>query len=271
MFFSSFYPSSRKAQAPALAVAAAAAGLLALFPVRASANEIGVQFVGSPTTPQPLAPGTSAGAPGVAQTHWNAVTGSSFTNVALNDNTGASTTALLNGSANGTYYGGNVSDTPGDTELTSGELFNGWTGSPTMTVSNIPYAEYDVYVYAALDNNTRIETLELTPSGGSASYQSFGTSTGGSTWVLSNNPVAGWNGTTPTTQPTRPASATYAEFAGITANSFTLAWGAPGNGGLNGIQIVESSAPIPEPATLGLMAVAGAGILLLKRRQPKQA
>ena len=45
------------------------------------------------------------------------------------------------------------------------------------------------------------------------------------------------------------------------------------NNGIIGLTSFEVSSPsaIPEPAALGLMAVAGAGILLLKRRQPKHA
>ena len=30
-------------------------------------------------------------------------------------------------------------------------FFNGWPGGPTSTISNIPYAKYDVYVYAGID------------------------------------------------------------------------------------------------------------------------
>lgn len=242
------------------ALSACAGVLGSMTSPAASGNEIGVQFVG--TTNDPLAATDSAGV--ISQANWNALTGSTFTNQGLNDNTGTATTATLTGSANGIYFGGSVTDTAGDVKLTSGELYNGWPGSPTLTFSNIPYATYDVYAYAAIDNNARIETIKLTPAGGSASYQSFGTSNGGSSWVLSNNPVAGWDGTG--VQPTRPASATYAEFTSITTNSFTLAWGAPGNGGLNGIQIVQASL-IPEPATLGLMGALGAGLLLLKRRR----
>ena len=39
------------------------------------------------------------------------------------------------------------------------------------------------------------------------------------------------------------------------------------NGEMEGIQIVQAEAPIPEPATLGLMAVAGAGLLLVGRKR----
>ncbi|NNM86898.1 MAG: PEP-CTERM sorting domain-containing protein [Phycisphaerae bacterium] len=256
------FPKSRTASlAVAAAVAAAAMAGFAAMSGSAFANEIGIQFVGNVSTPQPLQASDSAGV--VAQTNWNALTGSSWTSQALNDNTGSSSGATLTGSANGDYFGGSVTDTPGDVKLTSGELFNGWPGSPALSFSNIPYAAYDVYTYAAIDNNSRIETIEVTPTGGSASYQSFGTSNGGPAWVLSNNPVAGWNGVG--TQPTRPPSATYAEFTGLSASSFTLNWGAPGNGGLNGVQIVEVA--VPEPATLGLMALAGVGILLIGRKR----
>jgi hypothetical protein len=198
-----------------------------------SGASIALQFVGAGTA---LAATDSAGLSSVAQTNWNALTGSSFTGQALVNSTGASTTALLSGSAGGSYFGGASSAAPsGNAKMSSGELFNGWPGSATLTVSNIPYAKYDVYLYAGIDASGRNETSALTPSGGAAQYFSFTTEGGGSAWVAATST---WNGTG--TAPTLP-SANYVHYTNLTASSFTLAWGAPGNGGLNGIQIV----PVP--------------------------
>ena len=200
-----------------------------------SSTSIGMQFQGQGTA---LASTDSAGLSTVAQTNWNVLTGASFSSSALHDSTGASTTATLSGSANGTYWAGGSSASPaGNSKLASGELFNGWPGAPTMTVSNIPYASYDVYVYAGIDASGRAETVGLTPSGGSAQYYSFTTEGGGSAWTAATST---WNGSG--TQPSLPA-ANYVHYTGLTGSSFTLNWGAPGNGGLNGIQIVAKTSP----------------------------
>ncbi|MDD5262303.1 MAG: family 16 glycosylhydrolase [Methylacidiphilales bacterium] len=201
---------------------------------------IGIQFVGGQTA---LNATDSAGLSTVAQTHWNALAGASFSNVALTDNSGSATSTKLTGTANGTYRGGGSSASPaGNAKLASGELFNGWPGAPTLTVSGIPYAKYDIYVYAGIDATGRNETVSLTPSGGSAQYFSFLTQGGGSAWTVATST---WNGTG--TPPTLP-SANYVNYTGLTAGSFTMAWGAPGNGGLNGIQIVNtSSGGLPSP------------------------
>ena len=197
-----------------------------------SPKAIGVQFQGPGTA---LLPTDSAGLSTVAQTNWNVLTGASFSSVALSDSTGASTTATLSGSAGGTYWGGSSSASPaGNSKLASGELFDTWPGAPTLTVSNIPYAKYDVYLYAGIDATGRAETIGLTPSGGTQQFYSFTTETGGSAWTVATST---WNGTG--TQPSLP-SANYVHFTGLTSTSFTLAWGAPGNGGLNGIQIVPT-------------------------------
>jgi len=207
-------------------------GLNGIQIVPVTPKSIGVQFKGSGTA---LASTDSAGLSTVAQTNWNVLTGASFTNQVLSDNSGASTTATLTGSANGTYWSGGSSAPPaGNAKLASGELFNGWPGSPTTTIANIPYAKYDVYVYAAIDATGRAETVGLTPSGGTEQFYSFTTEGGGSAWTAATST---WNGTG--TQPSLP-SANYVHYTGLTASSFTLAWGAPGNGGLNGIQIVPT-------------------------------
>jgi len=136
--------------------------------------------------------------------------------------------------------------------MTSGELYNTWPGGPTLTFASIPYTQYDVYVYADIDASGRNETVSLTPSGGSAQYYSFTTQDGGSVWTQGTNT---WNGSG--TAPTLPG-ANYVHYTGLTASSFTLNWGAPSNGGLNGIQIVNTGGtPTAPSAPTGLGATAG--------------
>jgi len=196
-------------------------------------TSIAMQFVGSGTA---LLSTDSAGVSSVAQTNWNVLSGASFTNVALANNAGAGTTATLTGTAGGSYWSGGSSASPaGNSKLASGELVNTWPTSNTLTVANIPYATYDVYVYAGIDATGRNETVGLTPSGGAGQFYSFTTEGGGSAWTVATST---WNGSG--TAPSLP-SANYVHFTGLTASSFTMNWGAPGNGGLNGIQIV----PVP--------------------------
>jgi hypothetical protein len=181
--------------------------------------------------------GQSAGASGVAQTHWQPLTGSSFSSVTLSNNSGASTSAVLNGSADGTYFSGSgFSSGSGDYTLSSGELFDGTfsTETKTLTVSSIPYASYDVYLYADCDAAGRDATFALTPSGGSAQYFSLQTENNGSSWTMTSNT---WNGSG--TPPSLPV-ANCVHYSGLTSSSFTLKWGSnSSNVSLNGIQIVS--------------------------------
>ena len=131
-----------------------------------------------------------------------------------------------------------------------------------MTFATIPYSSYEVIVEASIDSTGRNETLALTPNGGSTSYWSFTTMGGGNSWVAATDPAIGWDGSTGPQPDT--ASANYAIFTGLTASSFVLNWGAPGNGAINGIQIVDTSS-VPEPMSLGILGL-GAAMLMVRRR-----
>jgi beta-glucanase (GH16 family) len=194
---------------------------------------IGLQFQGSGTA---LPSTSAAGLPGVTQTNWNVLTGASFSNQVLSDGTGTNTTATLSGTANGTYSGGGSTALPsGNADLASGEIWNGSTAAAnSMTISNIPYANYDVYIYADIDASGRDETVSLTSSGGSAQYYSFLTESGGAAWTPA---ISTWNGTG--TAPKLP-SANYVHFAGLSSSSFSTTFWAPGNGGINAIQMVPT-------------------------------
>jgi hypothetical protein len=238
---------------------------LAAFVGSVQAQSIGIQFIGSPVSgPDPLLAGDSAGVTAVAQTNWNALSGASFTDVGLHDNTGSSSGVTLTGGANGTYFSGPCTLTPGDEKLTAGELYNGWPGSPTFTLDNIPYAEYDIYFYATTDNNSRIETFGVSPGtvydSTTASFESMQLMGGSSTWVEA---TSNWDGTG--TAPT-VAPGCYALFTDLTSADVSIAWGASGNGGLNGIQIVAVTSAIPEPSTWAMLA-GGFGTLLAFRRR----
>ena len=210
-----------------------AALTLAVNPASSGTTSIGIQFVGSGTA---LTATSSAGV--VAQSHWNPLTGATFSSVVLNDRTGAATAATLTGSADGSYFCGSTFPAgSGDSNLCSGELFCGafTTETNTTTVSGIPYAQYDVYVYAECDAVGRNATFALTPSGGSTQYYSLQTTSAASAWTQSTNT---WNGSG--TAPSLPV-ANYVKFTGITASSFTLKFGgAASNVSVNGIEIVKN-------------------------------
>ncbi len=210
-------------------------------PVANDTASIGIQFQGSGT---PLGSADSAGLSSVAQSNWNVLSGYTFNDEALTDSSGADTSATLNGQADGRYFSFGSSAAPaGNTKLASGELYNDWPGSPALTISDIPYSNYDVYVYAGIDAAGRSQTVTLDPTGGESRSFSFTTARGNTAWVVATST---WDGTgsTPSTLPT----ANYVHFAGLSASSFSLSWGAPGNGGMNGIQIVpNNTAPATSP------------------------
>ncbi len=199
---------------------------------------IGVQFIGTGTA---LLASDVAGVPAVIQNNWNPISGKTFTNLVLKDNAGAATTTTLAGNATGTYIATNgFAAGSGDGKLASGEVYNGniTTDTHSMTFSGIPYARYDVYVYGENDYPGRNTVFSLTPSGGVALFKSLQSKILLYNWIESTNT---WDGTG--TAPTLPV-ADYVRFTGLTASSFTLKFGAAGNGGMNGVQIVRAMAPI---------------------------
>jgi hypothetical protein len=233
------------------------------FASLAHASSIGVQFQGN--TSNPLPSGETAGFEAVAQDNWNALTGSStYTDVALSDNNAQPTTALLSSTNQGTYFGGGGQfsssvdpNAAGDNILAGGELLSAGNNHAIFTVSTVPYADYDVYVYSVPDANGRETSVGLTSSG--ETFQSFTSDNSAPDWVAATGT---WNGSAPApTGAGADASANYAVFTGITTSSFSIDFYAPGNSGINGIQIVQA---VPEPASLGLLVVSGA--MLLNRR-----
>jgi hypothetical protein len=189
-----------------------------------------------------------AGAPGVEQRNWNRT----------NDiaNTGAGTTGglldiqgpqaaslvdsvgdLLTGvtfdfvSGGGAYAGRSETGTP------FGLLFNSWIYSganvgTTVTIGNIPYSEYDVYVYFGADTNNRQAKVSSTAGGATYSFATDSNATAanslaGATYVETTDTGEGY------------PRANYAVFRGVTSSTFDVTTtSVAGNVGIYGVQVV---------------------------------
>jgi hypothetical protein len=124
-----------------------------------------------------------------------------------------------------------------------------------VTLSQIPYAQYDVYVYFSADTANRLGSI----GDGSTTYY-FST--------IGPAEISGANASLIQTTDTTGASplADYAKFSGETASSLTLTCNALGGNdqwlGIAGFQIVA----VPEPGTMTLAALGGLALLRLRRR-----
>lgn len=203
--------------------------------------------------------------------NWNNETGGSGANIALADNSGAGTTALLTYGAAGLSSRFGYPNTP-DTNLDTiyqhalyGDPLNG--GEPHLTITGIPYSSYEVYVYASeATNNTSV--LSIT-DGTTTYYYRSGGGYGGD-----GKQMAGLTSLTLTTS-TNAGSPTvglaqYQLFTNETSSTFTLTESGSINGQISnnifGLQIVET----PEPGTLVLIG-GGLGSLAAFRRRRTHA
>jgi len=203
---------------------------------------------------------SSAAQPGiVAGANWNNVAGGSGSSITLVDNSGATTTARLTFSSQGAYNG---FTTPMTSNSATNTLYRGgiYGGSSevSITLTGIPFAQYNVYVFASADDSAN-NTLSISSGGTTYYYRSSGSDNSAATSLLL---VTSTSAISPTTGP-----ATYEQFLNQTGSSFSAITGGSINGSISnnvfGLQIVA----VPEPATEAMILGVGAlGVGLLVRR-----
>lgn len=264
-------------------LAAAAAAALSL-PASADASSIAIDwFGGSGANAQPqMTPDEVAGV--VPQGNWNSFTGTAGGPEPLNlDNgTGSGATVSWGGSANLWDTNGAV-DTP-NRKMMQGYLDTGDQTVTTVNVAGLPASVtapgYNVIVYYDGDNagnspQSRVGRYEVNGAppqwGQDPAATRFDAS---DTFILGQTPLDPTIATDPPgdidNEPAAVATVppgNYMVFGPFTAADFTLtAQASVSSGGtnrapLNGLQIIQ----IPEPASLGLLAFGGMGLLVRRR------
>jgi hypothetical protein len=213
-----------------------------------SADSIGINFVGGGNggNSGTLAPADTAGV--VPQQNFNEITGVPSTAIPLSDSNGTSTSAVFNITVNtgAATYSEGISGTDANSEFMNGYLdpFNSSSGV-TFTVSDIPYAQYDVYVYSASDHNgDRSSDMTVNGTAYSGLVGHYDPSVG---YVVSTSGQPG----------------EYNVFTDQTSSTLTI-FGNRGTTGFAGFQIVDDATP--EPVAIGTLSVGAAGLLLRRRK-----
>jgi hypothetical protein len=211
---------------------------------------IGINFVGGGGA---LASGDVAGV--VPEDNYNNATGITGTDITLNSDMGTPTGAELTYSAASAWSAGTF-DTGTDA---NSRMFYGYADADssgpqsTFELSGVTYATYDVYIYISSDhpNDGRSDTI-----------------TDGST-TISNITVNSYD-PNPSDNPhgfiqavNNNTSGNYEMFS-ETSSTVTFTVGRFNGFGIAGMQIVDTAAP--EPATLSMLGVAAAGLLLRRRK-----
>lgn len=239
---------------------AAAAAVALVLPAVAGAQQrtINVDLFDTSAAGSPVSGNLSAfPAPQNGGTTFNGVSGNDFTSVALVDSTGAATGVTISGSnpdfgnpEQGDFTASGVGGFQ-DTLVTLGAGFGqppeANTGTVTLAGLN-PSSTFDLFLFGFFNADTptrenALFTVNSLPSQGTTGALSATTGfTPGEDFVVFEDvaPVDGGITITFTSNnPSRPV------------------------GVFNGLQIVET--PVPEPATLGVLSLAGLGLLARRR------
>jgi hypothetical protein len=169
--------------------------------------------------------------------NWNVDdNGSGGTQAALVDSTGAATAAAITVDYDANQYASGDSQSTPDGVLMSGGFWSG--GGYTVTVTGVPYAAYNVYVYMLNDDNpNRRYGFTL----GSTTY--WGAVFNGNGDVIP--PFIQDTQTNELAEGTQ-MQANYVEFTGVTNSNLTITGQTPdGNVAMMGIQIVSATSGAP--------------------------
>ena len=244
------------------------AGLLAATSALQAQSVISVNLVNSrpDVSNDELASGTSAGV--VVATNWNNVIGggnassaqATYTTLNVKNNLGNATTLdVATTSTGGGYQAGHTATTSGNHTLMFGTIGDVQSAPTTVSVSETPFASYDLYVYFAAPQFIGPPNNTITLNNGSTTLTKYTQATtfgdGLTSFTESNSSVAGTY-----------APGHYVRFTGLTGPSFDFTLSGDGRG-LTGFQIVEATA-IPEPSSFVVLASAATlGFAAVRRRR----
>jgi hypothetical protein len=202
--------------------------------------------------------GTVSGPAGaVVAGNWTNLFGSDQSSSNLIDDSALATTldaAFIGGANTFNNFGGN------DKNMLTGFLSG---GTVNVTLTQVPYATYDVYVYFngfGDNNNNTWQASDVTDPGNPSlvdQMTSFRGTQDTFTFHAANGHVESALNT----------PGTYVKFTGMNVASLRIARTAgSGEIGISGIQVVDTSAAIPEPTTALALGL-GAGLFALRRRR----
>lgn len=241
----------------------ALAALLSFSPSAFAAAIISVNFTGGGFGGSPAISLLATDLAGVvpAGGYNNVPSANTASPLALQDADGLATTMTLaiTGSVGpySTISGAGINPQGGDEKLNTGFL----AGNSTLTLSAIPYASYDLYVYTLNDNESRIQTTTV---GGLSYYQD---PPNAASRVDQNiNTTYPYTLATSTSLGSPTANANYVRFTGLSGAAQTVTVFASGNGYINGFQVVAT----PEPTAIHIAAAGGLALLGLRRRGAKR-
>ncbi len=215
----------------------------------AGAENIAFNWAGFGGALSTIADGTDAGF--VSNSHWNNATVDSQSNGItgslsnLVNSAGSATTLDVAWTNNGNNWVGSTTPTSGNQSLFRSYM-RPVTGTMTITVSEVPYALYDVYVYVGLHVAPRAGTVGK--DGATTPFRVKEASTWTSWQEIVNSGDTG----------------NYIVYKNQTGTSFTLTIanggisGVTSGGGINGFQVVQ----VPEPGTTALLIGGAAGLVL---------
>jgi autotransporter-associated beta strand protein len=192
--------SARKLPGHRTAAGWLASAIIAAVPAAVSANSIALNFAENPGN-QVFAGGSPIGPTGIDSANWNSTldldsgtlaAGEIGSLTALKDDTGATTAATVTWSSPNVYWNGDGTSSD-EAKLAVGYLDDGGAGN-SFTVSNIPYANYTIYVLFTSDSNGDYTHSTLTIDGTAylgGPFNAHGRVTDGTGWVLADGTAYG--------------------------------------------------------------------------------